>query len=174
MIRLARRRDRGFSYIALLIAIAIIGAVAAGAVTAGAVMQRRAAEDELLFIGPQFQTAFQAYYAATPNGTRPYPSRLEELLRDPRFPMPRRYLRKIFTDPLTGQVRWGIIEAPGGGIMGVYSLCEDNPIRVAGFPVEFATFEGKRQYAEWAFVYSPIPIQPRPPSSNQYGSPQSP
>lgn len=155
--RRARRPSRqgGFSYLALLIAVAIVGTLGAGAVTAGAALQRRAAEDELLFVGAQFQQAFKTFYEATPTGARPYPSQLNDLLRDPRYPMPRRHLRKVYADPLTGQAKWGFIEAPGGGIMGVYSLSEETPIRVAGFPGELAHLEGKSRYAEWTFSYVP-------------------
>lgn len=155
-------RQEGFSYLALLIAIAIVGAIAAGAITAGSAMQRRLAEEELLFIGGQFQRAFKTFYEATPNGTRRYPNDLDDLLRDPRFPTPRRHLRKIFADPLTGQNKWGVVNAPGGGIMGVYSLCEETPIRVAGFPSEFASFLGATKYSNWVFSFAPIQPQIAP------------
>jgi type II secretory pathway pseudopilin PulG len=149
-----RPRERGFSYVALLIAVALIGALTAGAVSSGATMQRRVAEEELLFVGSQFKRAFNSYYAATPSGGHPYPRQLSDLLRDPRYPSPRRHLRKVFADPLTGQATWGLVEAPGGGIMGVYSLAKEVPIRVAGFSDEFASFAYKRSYAEWVFSVS--------------------
>lgn len=152
MERTCARREKGFSYIGLLILIMIIGAISASALSAGAAMQRRAAEDELLFIGAQFQDAFKAYADSTPLGARSYPTQLSDLLRDPRLPVTRRYLRKIYTDPLTGSADWGIVEAPGGGILGVYSRSEETPIRVAGFEERFALFEGATKYSGWVFA----------------------
>ena len=148
-------KHAGFSYVGLLILITIIGALAAGALMSGAALQRHAAEDELLFVGGQFQAAFKTYYESTPLGSRPYPGQFSELLLDPRFPATRRHLRQIFNDPLTGKPEWGIVEAPGGGVMGVYSLSTETPIRSAGFEVEFAAFEGKSKYSEWVFTYVP-------------------
>jgi hypothetical protein len=37
--------------------------------------------------------------------------------------------------------------------MGVYSLSEKEPLKVAGFTVENADFEGKTRYSEWKFEY---------------------
>lgn len=152
---MAQRRFRaceyGFSYIGLLIMIMIFGVISAAALSAGSAMQRRTAEDELLFVGEQFQMAFRSYYDATPTGARTYPTRLSDLLRDPRYPVTRRHLRRIYTDPLTGTTDWGLISAPGGGIFGVFSQSEETPIRVSGFASNFARFEGSTRYSDWVF-----------------------
>lgn len=154
------RRQDGFSYIGLLIMIMIVGAISASTLSAGSAMQRRAAEDELLFIGEQLQSAFKAYYDASPNGARPYPAQLSDLLKDPRFPVTRRHLRKIYADPLTGTMDWGTVDAPGGGILGVYSRSAEMPIRVSGFDDQFTHFEGAKMYSEWVFSadQSHVPI----------------
>ncbi|MFT4172091.1 MAG: type II secretion system protein [Rhodocyclaceae bacterium] len=152
-----RRRTTGFTYIGLLIVLAIIGIAAAATVQVGAIAQRRQAEDELLFVGLQFKQALRAYYEATPAGTAStLPRRLEDLTRDPRYPFTRRYLRKIYDDPLTGTRDWGIIKAGDGGIVGLYSKSRDKPIRIANFPDEFFHFEGKKSYADWVFVYGVV------------------
>lgn len=147
-------RNAGFTYLGLLILIAILSMVAAATVTAGSVMQRRMQEDELLRIGSQFQAAFKTYYESSPAGQRRYPSELTDLVRDPRYTGVRRHLRKIYADPLTGRAEWGIVKAPEGGIMGVYSLSEETPIRIAGFGPEFTSFDGKNRYSEWIFTYA--------------------
>lgn len=162
------RAQRGFSYIGLLIMIGLIGAFAAASVSVGAAMQRRSAEDELLFIGSQFQNAFKTYYEATPNGSLPYPKDLSDLVRDPRSASPRRHLRKIFVDPLTAKAEWGTVAAPGGGVAGVYSLSQQAPIRVAGFDSEFSALAGRTKYSEWVFAYVPrLPVQQTRPGSTQ-------
>lgn len=152
-------RQSGFSYVALLIMVAIIGAASAAALSAGSAMQRRSAEDELLFIGTQFQDAFKTYYEMTPPGGQPHPERLEDLLLDRRSGTPRRHLRKIFADPLTGHSEWGIIKGAGSGIAGVYSLSTEHPVRVAGFELRFAQFENKQHYSEWLFAYTPPAVR---------------
>lgn len=162
---MARPKDqRGFSYLALLIALLVVGVTSAAALSAGSVMQRRSAEDELLFIGEQFQSALKAYADATPTGTRPYPTGLNDLLKDPRFPVTRRHLRKLYPDPLTGSTEWGIVESPGGGILGIYSRSTETPIRVSGFSGPFMRFEGAKNYADWVFSAetSQGPGSPRP------------
>jgi type II secretory pathway pseudopilin PulG len=144
----------GFTYVGLLLFIALLSAGALAAIEGAAHMQRRANEAELLHIGRQFQYAFQSFYEATPAGQLPYPRSLQDLLRDPRYPAPRRHLRKIYPDPLTGSEDWGIIEAPGGGIVGVFSQAEGRPIKTALFDDDFAVFEGKERYSDWVFSYS--------------------
>jgi len=147
-------RARGFTLLGVLLLVAIIGVAAAAALGAGAVLQRRTAEADLLFVGTEFRNAFKSYYESAISVPR-YPVKLEDLLRDPRFPGVRRHLRKIYADPLTGSAQWGLVPAPGGGIMGVYSRSTETPIKVSQFPPEFATFEGKQSYSEWIFFYSP-------------------
>ncbi|RPI45026.1 MAG: hypothetical protein EHM59_11255, partial [Betaproteobacteria bacterium] len=99
----ASRHERGFTYVGLMLFIALIALASVAALSAGASLQRRLAEEELLFIGAQFASAFRSYYEATPVGQRTYPARLDELLRDPRYPGVRRHLRKIYVDPITGR-----------------------------------------------------------------------
>lgn len=153
------QKEGGFSYVGLLIILAIFGAMFASAVTAGALMQRRAAEEELLFIGQQFRNAFKTYYESTPRGTQPYPQQLSDLLLDPRTSIPRRHLRQIFSDPLTGKAAWGMVAAPSGGVMGVYSLSTATPIKIANFDPEFEHLENVLHYSQWIFGFSPANIQ---------------
>lgn len=136
----------------MLLLAALLAIAATATLSAGVTLQRRAAEEDLLFIGMEFRNAFKSYYEAAVSTPR-YPPKLEDLLRDPRFPGVRRHLRKIHVDPLTGTADWGVIAAPGGGIMGVYSKAAGAPIKVALFPAEFSGFEGKGSYTEWQFAY---------------------
>lgn len=147
------RSERGFTYLGLLILVAIIGIASAASLQAGAALQRRAAEEELLDIGMEFRNALISYANATPVGQRRTPSSLQDLLKDPRYPNPRRHLRKLYADPLTGKEEWGVIEAQdGGGIIGVYSLSNARPIKTGNFEVVFQDFAGKTSYREWRFM----------------------
>jgi type II secretory pathway pseudopilin PulG len=114
--------------------------------------QRREKEQELLFVGDQFRRALALYQA---NGGG-YPARLEDLLEDPRVPGVRRYLRRIYRDPITGRAEWGLVKS-GAAITGVYSLSAEEPLKKAQFNLADQDFEGKRKYSEW--VFSPRPAQ---------------
>jgi type II secretory pathway pseudopilin PulG len=146
-------RQSGFTYLSLMILVAIIGIATAATLQAGSALQRRAAEEELLAIGSEFQMALTSYENATPPGKKRAPDSLQELLKDPRYPNIRRHLRKLYPDPITGAEEWGVVQAPdGGGIVGFYSLSEKPPIKIGNFDAAFADFAGKTSYREWKFI----------------------
>ena len=146
----------GFTYLTLLIAIAIIGLVTVATAQFGAILQQRFAEEELLAIGTEFQTALISYANATPAGLSPYPSSLKDLIKDPRYPaVLRRHLRKIYIDPLTGIAEWGTVSSiDGRGIVGLYSFSNRVPIKVGNFEPRFESFNGKTSYRDWLFTGS--------------------
>lgn len=148
--------QRGFTYVTLLIYLAIVSGAFAAIVSAGASAQRREKEIELLHIGEQFRKAFKSYYDATPPGQKPYPDSLQALLRDPRFPVPKRHLRQIFPDPITATTRWGQKLAPGGGVMGIYSLSDELLINASSVASSDAATGTPRRYSEWIFGYIPF------------------
>lgn len=122
------RRARGFTYIGVLILLAVLATGAALTLEFAQTRAARDAEAELLGVGQEFERAFASYYRQTPTGQRPFPDKLEDLARDPRYPGTRRHLRRVYPDPLTGKA-WALVPAPGGGIMGVYSTATDKPFR---------------------------------------------
>jgi type II secretory pathway pseudopilin PulG len=151
-----RSRSKGFTYLSLLIAVAITTAALAAMGGIWSHAAQREKERELLFVGEQFRQAIALYYWRTPGGAHQYPKDLEALLEDKRWPVTQRYLRKVYRDPVTGTTDWGVVEAPGGaGIMGVYSKSEDVPIKTAGFPARWTSFVEARNYSDWKFVFSP-------------------
>lgn len=146
-------KQRGFSYLGLLMLVALTGLSAAASVSLGAAAQRRDAEEELLFIGEEFRLAFQSYDQATPNGQPRHPPSLQDLLKDPRFPGTRRHLRQLYTDPITGRSDWVLVMAPEAGIVGVHSASGARPIKSARFPAAFSGFEGATKYSQWVFSH---------------------
>ena len=154
-------RQSGFTYLTILFVIAFMGLGLAltGEVWHTALMRDR--EAQLLYAGNQYRRAIERYYLS---GPRQFPRSLEDLLKDPRKPGTERYLRKLYFDPLSGKSEWGLVKAPDGGIMGVYSPSEDRPMKVAGFSFANKDFEGAAKYSDWKFLYNPqgqqLPIQP--------------
>lgn len=147
------RRQAGFTYLGLIIFVTIIGLVGAATLKIGALLQRAAAEEELLDIGAAFGAALDSYAAATPQGASPYPPSLKELLRDPRVPGVRRHLRKIFVDPLTGKAEWGIVYLGEGttGVIAVHSLSTAKPLKVGNFDSRFAGLDNADTISAWRF-----------------------
>jgi type II secretory pathway pseudopilin PulG len=149
-----RHRAGGFTYIGALILVVMMGIALAAAGEVWHTAAQREKEQQLLFVGDQFRRALAEFYAHTPGSATRYPLRLEDLLQDPRYPGIRRYLRKIYPDPMTGKPEWGLVTGPNGEIFGVHSLSEDAPIKRAHFPLADKAFEGKTKYADWVFMAS--------------------
>ena len=167
-----RPAQGGFIYMALLVFFGVFATFAGAAMISGAILQRRNAEEQLIFVGGEFRNAIKSYHdasAALPPGAARYPANLEDLLADTRAPGLTRHLRQIYPDPLTGRVAWGTVPAPEGGIMGVYSLSPAKAVKLYGFPAEFKYLEGKTKISEWLFVYvapaaTPVQAPPSPAS----------
>ena len=164
-----RGRQAGFTYLGLIIFVTIIGLVGAATLKIGALLQRAAAEEELLDIGAAFSAALDSYAAATPQGASPYPPSLKELLKDPRVPGVRRHLRKIFVDPLTGKAEWGVVYLGEGmtGVVAVHSLSTARPLKVANFDSRFAGLDNADTISAWRFkardpALGQAPGQPQP------------
>ena len=164
------RRSGGFTYLTALFLIALSGA---GLALLGQVWETAAArekEAELLYVGHQYRLAIQRYYMA---GPRQYPRTLQDLLKDPRSPAPRRHLRRLYADPITGTLEWAIVKAPDGGIMGVHSRSEEPPLKVANFKFRDRDFERAAKYSDWKFVYLPAqqmaPVQQTAPKPGAPG-----
>ncbi|TSA19149.1 MAG: type II secretion system protein [Betaproteobacteria bacterium] len=156
-------RQRGFTYLLVLFFLAVVtaGLAAVGELWSTSRQQER--ERELLFAGNAIRQAIGAYYLATPGPVKQYPAGLENLLKDPRFPDTRRYLRRVYPDPVADSPEWALIKAPQGGIMGIASASERAPLKRAGFLAPNQAFEeqavrlkDKLRYRDWEFIYEPI------------------
>jgi type II secretory pathway pseudopilin PulG len=149
------RRQRGYSYLVAMFMVAILAVLSMRGLENSLTKERRDQEAELLYVGQAFRNAIRAYYEGTPGSAKQYPPDVVSLLQDVRVTRMSRPLRKLYRDPITGSQDWGIVPAPDGGVMGVYSLSLQQPIKSDGFPAELAGFVGAKKYQDWKFVYSP-------------------
>jgi type II secretory pathway pseudopilin PulG len=148
-------KQSGFTYLAMLFAIAFAGLLLVKAGIDWTHARQRDKEQELLFVGGQFRQAIAQYYQRTPGMLKRYPSKLDDLLSDTRFYPPQHYLRQIYRDPITNQKEWGLVISSEGGISGVYSKSDLAPIKIAEFRYVDQAFEGASKYSSWKFVYIP-------------------
>lgn len=152
MVAVVFQRERGFTYIGVLVLVALMGIALAAAGQVWHTMQKREKERELLFIGQQFRLALFQYAKHTPDKARRAPMSLEELLQDPRYPGIQRYLRKMYVDPMTGSTEWGLLKGPAGEIHGVYSKSTEEPLKKSNFALPDRKFEGATKYSDWVFM----------------------
>ena len=157
------RNSQGFTYVALLAAIVIIGIVLGSAGKYRQNVMLREKEEELLFRGDQYRTAIERYYHALP-GKQVFPQNIEDLLKDNRTAVGKRHLRKQFKDPVTGEDFVVIRDKEKGNrIVGVQSGSQKKPIKQGNFPDPYGPFAGAEKYSDWKFAYSPQqPGKPKP------------
>jgi type II secretory pathway pseudopilin PulG len=155
------KSSRGFTYIGALVLVVILGIMLGAAAQSWTMVMKREREAELLFRGGQIRDALEKWYKPVA-GRQPVPLRdLKDLLLDPNSVSKIKYLRrdptKEYNDPITGKA-WSIVRDPAmGGIIGVASTSNDEPLKqdFSDYPkdsIEFKTFKGKTKYSEWVFV----------------------
>ena len=148
-------QNAGFILIGTLVLMMVAGYALAEVSAKWSDVVKREREQELLKVGDTIRKAIGSYYNQTPGVVKQYPLNLEALLKDDRFPVPRRYLRKLYLDPITQREGWGILEAPSGGVMGVYSLSDQAPYKRKNFRPIYKNFENQKYYGNWYFAYVP-------------------
>lgn len=145
--------NKGFTYVGLLLFIAITGIVLSVAGMCWQYQVRAEKEKQLLFVGAEFRNAIDSYYASTPDVSKVYPTSLNDLLLDKRLPTIKRHLRKIYPDPMTGKTDWRFVTQQGR-IVGIYSQSKLTPFKKRGFDLADAGFSGSKSYHDWVFKFS--------------------
>ncbi len=141
--------QEGFTYLMLLFAVAAMGLTLSGAGRVWQTMAQREREAELLFVGHQYRQAIARYHEESPGAARQYPLQLEDLLEDRRFPVPRRHLRQIYPDPMTGAADWVLLRQDGR-IVGLHSRSASAALRT-NFQGRDASLRGASRHDEWIF-----------------------
>ncbi len=158
------KNQQGFTYLTVLFLIAALGAGLAVTGELWSHTRQREKEAELIWVGNQFKQAIGLYYQRSPGTVKRYPEKLEDLLEDKRYLSMQRYLRKIYADPISGKPAWGLVTAPGGGIMGIHSTSEGRPVRLSPLVGDANSAAHAASHRDWRFVYEP-PTPTQPPSA---------
>ena len=151
----AHRAGCGFTYLWVIFIVLVMTSTLALTGQVWHTEARREREKQLLWVGDEIRDAIGKYYTSSPGeaGGGQLPSSLEDLLKDSRYLTTRRYLRKIYTDPMTNSQEWGLIKSPAGGIVGVYSLSEEKPLKTGNFTEENRLLADGKKYSDWKFFY---------------------
>ena len=119
-LHLARLRAQGgFTYLWVLVAIAVLGMGLLAVSEVWVTSARRQRLVELEWIGAQFTQAIGSYYQSTPGAAKVYPLTLQDLLEDRRYVTVRRHLRTVYANPFTGKQDWEPVVAADGRIRGM-------------------------------------------------------
>ncbi len=133
-----------------VVAVVGIGLAAIGPMWSDAA--RREREQELLRVGELYAQAIEAYRAQSPGSLKRYPPELDSLTLDTRFVGTRRHIRKLYADPLQPNRPWGLVRAADGGIQGVYSLDERQPLLRSGLSLGTTQLTPAQRYSDWKFM----------------------
>lgn len=151
-------RKDGATLLHVLLLVVMVGYLSSLAARGWTLAAKREREEELVFRAFQYRDAIERYWQF--EGRRQFPGSIEALLLDPRSAGTLRHLRSAYSDPVTGKP-FLLIREQGGGIVGVRSASEADPVRmfpvIPGKPVFISDGEG---YSRWQFVFTP----PRAPS----------
>jgi type II secretory pathway pseudopilin PulG len=156
-------RSGGFTYATVLVLVTIMGIMAGVAQEMTWRAARAERETELMFRGEAYVHAIESYRLV--NGR--YPRDLQDLVRDPNSPT-RRHLRALYPDPFAKDkaAGWHLVQAADGGIQGVASTSEVEPLKKGNFPKRWKDFEHAKTYRDWVFMDVPrttatgIPLTP--------------
>ena len=153
--RPSRWRQAGFTYLWLLVAIAVlaIGMALVGPMWADQVQRQR--EAELLRVGTAYAQAIEHYYRMQPPSARRLPRSVDDLLLDPRFATPVRHLREAYTDPMLPGQPMALVRGPAGELRGVASNSDATPLMQAPWTDGHRTLPAATSgttYRDWQFL----------------------
>lgn len=151
------------AYLAVMFAVFLLVLAASAASLVWQVETQRQSEAELLFDGQQFAAALRSY---AKRHASLYPTSLKQLLRDDQGLEVHRDLRRLYVDPLTASTDWGLVRAPNGMIVAVFSKSARKPIKSSNFPKGLESFSDAKRYQDWIFrplLQQQEPDQPAAP-----------
>ena len=168
----------GFTFIAALMLVILMGILLGAVGQSWQMVMKREKEAELLFRGNQILDAINGWRTPRPIAGQPNPpplKDLKDLLEDPNSLQKKRYLRRLYKDPITNKDFDIIRGDPTVGIIGVASSSTEKPLKIdfQNMSGAYKTFNKKEKYSDWKFV--PLDLQSRIPGQiNVEGQPTLP
>lgn len=145
--------QKGVTYLWMLFLVFLIGLGLGKSLEIVATVEKRQKEQQLLYVGGLYREAIKQYYSSGVQDKK-YPPRLDDLLKDPRSIVVRRYIRQLYVDPVSND-EFDLIYAQEGGICGVKSKSKLTPLRQSfeQSPAYIQTFKLAKHYSQWEFKY---------------------
>lgn len=143
------KMQKGVTYLWMLFFIFILSLGLEKSLFVYSKLDQKQKEKELIYIGKLYQKAIKEYYLSGENSNE-YPQKLSDLLKDPRYLVTRRYIRKLYIDPLTNK-DFLLIYSSNGGICGVKSRSLKKPIKTFFSENELKSFNNAINYQYWEF-----------------------
>lgn len=115
----AGKRQQGFTYLGVLLAMALLGIALMGVSEVWVKTRQRQQMVQLRWVMEQYRRAIESYYYSNTGSVHFYPKDIKSLLQDERHLGVKRHLRRAYENPFTHSVDWVFIAAPDGGIAGI-------------------------------------------------------
>jgi type II secretory pathway pseudopilin PulG len=144
--------QRGFTYVAVLAILALLGVALAAVGTRWADRVQREREQDLLRVGQLYAQAILAYHRGSPGSDKTWPKNLQDLLLDPRMLGTVRYLRAPYGDPMVPGQPFGLVRAADDTIRGVYSTSTATPFQQATVDLGVVVLAPAQHYSDWQFI----------------------
>jgi len=176
MQRAKMQRAKGFTMVAVVVAMAVMAIMMGVAVQTVTFQRQREKEEELIFRGNQYVEAIRLFRARQGR----FPLTLKELAE-----AKPRVLRKLWADPITGQADWVPVflgeEGAGLGEIGIGIAVPTPPpgerkseargpivgVRSRSCQESIKVYEGRTRYCDWKFVYDPKKLRPPAPGGEK-------
>ena len=145
-------KQRGFTYVAVLAILALLGIALAAVGTRWADRVQHEREQELLRVGRLYAQAILAYHRGSPGSDKTWPKTLDDLELDPRMLGTVRYLRAPYTDPMVPGQPFGLVRDADDTIHGVYSTSAATPFRQGTIDLGVVVLSPAQRYSDWQFI----------------------
>ncbi len=150
--RVRRGAQRGFTYVAVLAILVLLGVALAAIGTRWADRVQREREQELLRVGQLYAQAILAYHRGSPGSDKKWPKSIEDLELDPRMLSTVRYLRAPYTDPMVPGQPLALVREADDTIHGVYSTSTAAPFRQGTVDLGVVVLAPAQRYSDWQFI----------------------